>query len=72
MADRDPIKVKNLDGYGNPPLEWSRARTLLETLEERDALLDLEVDLMQGYLFARPAIGQLQSMPTELIQPSRI
>ncbi len=44
----------------------------IETLEERDALLDLDVDLMQGYLFARPAIGQLQSMPTELIQPSRI
>jgi len=44
----------------------------IETLEERDALLDLDVDLMQGYLFAKPAIGQLQSMPTELIQPSRI
>jgi hypothetical protein len=36
MTDQDPIKVTNLDRYGNPPLEWSRARTLLETLEERD------------------------------------
>jgi EAL domain-containing protein (putative c-di-GMP-specific phosphodiesterase class I) len=40
----------------------------IETCEERDALLDLGVELMQGYLFARPMVGQLQSMPLELIR----
>jgi EAL domain-containing protein (putative c-di-GMP-specific phosphodiesterase class I) len=40
----------------------------IETCEERDALLDLGVELMQGYLFARPMIGQLQPMPLELIR----
>lgn len=29
MADRTPVEVTNLDGYGNPPLEWSRAHDLL-------------------------------------------
>lgn len=29
----------------------------VETVEERDALLDLGCDLMQGYLFARPSAG---------------
>lgn len=29
MPDRAPIKVTNLDGYGSPPLEWSRAHDLL-------------------------------------------
>ncbi|HEX8588591.1 EAL domain-containing protein [Pseudomonas sp.] len=42
----------------------------IETCEERDALLDLGVELMQGYLFARPMIGQLQSMPLDLIRGS--
>jgi Pyridoxamine 5'-phosphate oxidase len=31
MADIDPIEVTNLDIYGNPPLEWSRARAQLAT-----------------------------------------
>src|SRR5690349_12536110 len=26
MTDREPVKVTNLDGYGNPPMPWSRAR----------------------------------------------
>jgi len=34
MTDHNPTKVKNLDGYGNPPLEWSRARTFLENPSE--------------------------------------
>ena len=25
MTDRQPTAIKNLDGYGQPPLEWSRA-----------------------------------------------
>lgn len=29
MADIDPIKVTNLDTYGNPALEWNRARAQL-------------------------------------------
>lgn len=39
----------------------------IETREERDALAALGIELMQGYLFAKPSIGVLQSMPTELI-----
>ena len=31
MTERTPIEVTNLDGYGNAPLEWSRARKLLES-----------------------------------------
>ena len=34
MADRDPINVKNLDIYGDPPLPWSRARELLKTVPQ--------------------------------------
>jgi Pyridoxamine 5'-phosphate oxidase len=29
MSERQPTHTKNLDGYGNPPLEWSRARDAL-------------------------------------------
>jgi hypothetical protein len=29
MTDREPTEVTNLDIYGHPPLEWSRARDLL-------------------------------------------
>ena len=29
MAERQPSKVKNLDQYGQAPLEWSRVRELL-------------------------------------------
>ncbi len=29
MPNREPVKVTNLDIYGNPPLEWSRAQALL-------------------------------------------
>jgi hypothetical protein len=29
MTEREPSDVKNLDQYGNAPLEWSRARDLL-------------------------------------------
>jgi len=39
----------------------------IETLEERDTLLALGIDLMQGYLFAKPVVGQLQTMPQSLI-----
>jgi hypothetical protein len=35
MTDRTPVKVTNLDIYGNAPLEWSRARDLLETTPTR-------------------------------------
>ncbi|MFJ3522483.1 EAL domain-containing protein [Pseudomonas sp. NPDC090203] len=31
----------------------------IETLEERDTLLALGVDLMQGFLFAKPTVGKL-------------
>jgi len=39
----------------------------IETLEERDTLLALGIDLMQGYLFAKPVVGELQTMPQSLI-----
>ena len=29
MAERTPVSVKNLDGYGNPALPWSLPRDLL-------------------------------------------
>ena len=32
----------------------------VETIEEFEVLRDLGVTLMQGYLFARPRIGELQ------------
>ncbi|RRV10543.1 EAL domain-containing protein [Pseudomonas sp. v388] len=43
----------------------------IETLEERDTLLALGINLMQGYLFARPIVGQLQTMPEALISTPR-
>ena len=36
MTNRQPTDIKNLDQYGNPPLEWSRVRTLLEAQSESD------------------------------------
>jgi EAL domain-containing protein (putative c-di-GMP-specific phosphodiesterase class I) len=44
----------------------------IETREEREALLDLGVELMQGYLFAKPMVGQLQPMPLDLIAGSGV
>jgi EAL domain-containing protein (putative c-di-GMP-specific phosphodiesterase class I) len=44
----------------------------IETREERDALLDLGIELMQGYLFAKPMVGQLQPMPLDLIAGSGV
>jgi len=35
MAERAPVKVTNLDIYGNPALEWSRIRNLLVTTPSR-------------------------------------
>jgi nitroimidazol reductase NimA-like FMN-containing flavoprotein (pyridoxamine 5'-phosphate oxidase superfamily) len=35
MTNREPIEVKNLDQYGNPPLEWS---AVLERLEGASGL----------------------------------
>lgn len=29
MTEREPIETTNLDGYGNPPLPWSRPREIL-------------------------------------------
>lgn len=43
----------------------------IETLEERDTLLALGIDLMQGYLFARPVVGDLQTMPEALTSTLR-
>ncbi len=30
MAERQPVEVTNLDRYGFAPLEWSRARDILD------------------------------------------
>ena len=35
MTNHEPIEVKNLDGYGHPPLEWS---SVLERLERASGL----------------------------------
>src|SRR4051812_1428413 len=55
MTNHEPIKVTNLDGYGNPPLEWSRARTLLETpMEPTDATFFLGTSRPDGRPHAAP------------------
>ena len=33
MADRAPIETKNLDGYGNAALPWSRPKALLDAID---------------------------------------
>jgi hypothetical protein len=33
MANREPAETKNLDRYGNPPLQWSRARGVLDQID---------------------------------------
>lgn len=30
MTNNTPVETKNLDGYGNPPLQWERVLALLE------------------------------------------
>jgi hypothetical protein len=40
----------------------------VETVEERDALVDLGIDLFQGYLFARPG----KAFPTVNLPPPRV
>lgn len=35
MTNREPVKVTNLDIYGNPALLWSRAQNLLKTTPSR-------------------------------------
>ena len=33
MGDRQPIETKNLDGYGNAPLPWSRPKAVLDAID---------------------------------------
>jgi hypothetical protein len=35
MAERTPARVTNLDGYGNPPLDWTQAREALLNVPDR-------------------------------------
>jgi len=35
MSERPPVQSVNLDIYGNPPLDWRRARDLLATSTNR-------------------------------------
>jgi hypothetical protein len=34
LTDPQPVEVKNLDGYGHPPLEWNRAVGLLDRFQQ--------------------------------------
>ena len=36
MTNRQPTDSKNLDQYGNPPLDWDRVRALLDAQSESD------------------------------------
>src|SRR5919106_1015023 len=36
MAEREPTEVRNLDRYGSPALQWSRARDLLAVPSQTD------------------------------------
>jgi hypothetical protein len=36
MAEREPVEVTNLDRYGNPPLQWSRAHDRLASSATAD------------------------------------
>jgi hypothetical protein len=31
MPTREPTSVRNLDGYGTPPIEWARVQQVLDT-----------------------------------------
>lgn len=59
--DTDPIKQAIVEGIvlvaGR--LNITVIAEGVETPQERDAILHLGIELMQGYLFARPAIGEL-------------
>jgi len=33
MDDREPLETRNLDGYGNPALPWSRPKAVLDAID---------------------------------------
>jgi EAL domain-containing protein (putative c-di-GMP-specific phosphodiesterase class I) len=59
--DRDPVRTAIVEGIVllAKRLDITIVAEGIETSEERDALLGLGVDLMQGYLFARPDTSRL-------------
>ena len=69
--DQDPVRRAIVEGIVlvSSRLEITVVAEGIETIEERDTLLGLGIELMQGFLFAKPLIGALQSMPRALIAP---
>lgn len=67
--DRDSVRQAIVEGIllVSNRLGISVVAEGIETRAERDSLLKLGVELMQGYLFAKPVIGELQSMPPDLV-----
>lgn len=67
--DQDPVRRAIVEGIVlvSNRLGITVVAEGIETREERDTLLDLGIELMQGYLFAKPVVGALQTMPQELV-----
>ncbi|MBT2329265.1 EAL domain-containing protein, partial [Pseudomonas fluorescens] len=59
--DQDPVKQAIVEGIVlvAKRLGITVIAEGIETREESAALLELGIDLMQGYLFARPEVGRL-------------
>lgn len=62
--DSDPVRKAIVEGIVlvSRRLNITVVAEGIETAEERDSLLVLGVNLMQGYLFARPHVGALPKM----------
>ncbi|MDH0748860.1 EAL domain-containing protein [Pseudomonas sp. GD03842] len=62
--DSDPVRKAIVEGIVlvSRRLNITVVAEGIETAEERDSLLVLGVNLMQGYLFARPQVGALPKM----------
>lgn len=62
--DSDPVRMAIVEGIVlvSNRLGITVVAEGIETPKERDTLLRMGIDLMQGYLFARPAIGSLATM----------
>ena len=67
--DRDPVRLAIVEGIilVSKRLNITVIAEGVETREECATLLGLGIELMQGYLFARPVTGMLASMPPDAL-----
>jgi PPOX class probable F420-dependent enzyme len=63
MAGQEPSSVKNLDGYGSPPIEWERAK---ESLAKAGALDPLDAAGRYWLATVRPD-GRPHVMPVGIV-----